>query len=279
MYNQWLKKRVLSFAHQGGAAEAPASTEFAFEMAFQKGVDALELDLHMSLDGVIVCNHDSDLFSATGIKLAISEVTFEQIASMDAGYCFQDQQGSFPYRGLRSKDDRFRLLSLEEVLAKYPELILNLDIKDDLGPDSGFEARLAELLGQYRAKDRTIVASFHLEPLRRIRRCDPEIFTSASTEEAYSFYGDFQSSEPKVDDLAFCALQLPDTLQGNEYLTSELVDYAHRRGVAVHIWTVDQPERIGYLVELGCDGIISDTPGVLVEVLNSLGVAYRGGKQ
>ncbi len=270
---------MLSFAHQGGANEAPASTKFAFESAARQGADALELDLHLSLDGVIVCNHDRDLLSSTGVELGIDEAGFEEIAAMDAGYCFQNKDGSFPYRGRRSVDDRFRLLRLEEVFEGFPDLICNLDIKDDFGPDSGFEAQLAKTIERYGAKDRTIVASFHSEPLKRIRKCDPEIFTSASTEEAYSFYRDFLSSEPGGNPLDYCALQLPDTLEGNEYLSSELVDYAHKRGVAVHIWTVDQPKRMGYLVELGCDGIISDSPGVLVEVLNSLGVAYRGGKQ
>ncbi len=242
-------------------------------------MDALELDLHLSIDGVIVCNHDRDLFSATGVELGIEEARFEEIAAMDAGYCFQDKEGSFPYRGRRPLDDRFRLLRIEEVFEGFPDLLYNLDIKDDFGPDSGFEAKLAKTIERYEVKDRTIVASFHPETLKRIRKCDPEIFTSASTEEAYSFYMDFLSGEPGGEKLDYCALQLPDTLEGNDYLSSGLVDYAHQRGVAVHVWTVDRPKRMRYLVDLGCDGIISDRPGVLVEVLNSLGVAYNGGKQ
>ncbi len=126
MENPWLNRRVLGFAHQGGAKEAPSSTPFAIERALEAGAD-----------GVLICCHDDTVDATTNGSGAIKALSVSEVTSLDAAYRFVPglgatvgaAEGDCLYRGLADADPRFRPSSLEAILEAFPGVPLNLDIK------------------------------------------------------------------------------------------------------------------------------------------------------
>src|SRR3954464_2038873 len=105
--NPWLERRVLNYAHQGGAVEAPSSTLFAFERAVAAGSEALEMDVHATADGELVVCHDATVDATTETTGAISTMSLEKVRRLDNAYRFA-ADGGFPYRGRAPDDNQFR---------------------------------------------------------------------------------------------------------------------------------------------------------------------------
>src|SRR5947207_4379474 len=116
--NVWLERRVLNYAHQGGAAEAPSSTLFALDQAVAAGADALELDVHATADGELVVCHDATVDATTDGAGAIAELTLAEVSRLDNAYRFG--QPEFPYRGRG-----FGVATLRSVLEQFPSIFLN----------------------------------------------------------------------------------------------------------------------------------------------------------
>src|SRR3954471_2965626 len=102
--NPWLERRVLNYAHQGGAGEAPSSTLLALRLAVEAGADDLELDVHATQDGEVVVCQEATVAATTARTAAIAATTLAQVRRLDNGYRFADETGAFPYRG-RAPDD------------------------------------------------------------------------------------------------------------------------------------------------------------------------------
>jgi glycerophosphoryl diester phosphodiesterase len=112
--------------------------------------------------------------------------------------------------------------------------------------------------------------------LHRSRRCAPGTGISAGTEATSEFYRRLHAGEPPQDDIGrYVALQVPARLGPVALLDERFVDVAHSSGLAVHVWTVDDPDEMEHLVSLGVDGIISDKPSVLAGVLGDLGANWK----
>src|SRR3954452_22918454 len=105
--NPWLERRVLNYAHQGGAAEAPSSTLFAFDRAVALGAEALEMDVHATSDGELVVCHDATVDATTQTTGAIAAMTLEEVRSLDNAYRFSADGDGLPYRGQAPQDRRF----------------------------------------------------------------------------------------------------------------------------------------------------------------------------
>ncbi|MHB8190316.1 MAG: glycerophosphodiester phosphodiesterase family protein [Ferrimicrobium sp.] len=234
--------------------EAPASSRMAMDRAERVGVDGLELDLHSTSDHRLVVLHDDRLDLSTNATGAVHDWSLAQLKETV---------------NLAGVDEvpapcELQVQTIDEVLDAYPSLLVNLDIKEDLGPDSWIEEVLATAIYSYDALDRVIVASFHDGPLARIRERWPQIRTSASSAEALLWYQGFSEASQHV--YAFNALQLPQSYLGFEYLSQELVAYAHACGVWLHVWTVDDSRDMQRLIAMGVDGIITNVPEVAVGV-------------
>src|SRR5205823_2895641 len=152
--NVWLERRVLNYAHQGGAAEAPSSTLFALSRAVSVGADALELDVHATADGELVVCHDATVDATTEGSGAIADMTMAEVAALDNGYRFTTDGGAtFPYRG-RGRD--FGVATLRSVLEQFPSVFLNLDIKQTAPDVKPYESALAGLLRSFGRVDDVI---------------------------------------------------------------------------------------------------------------------------
>ncbi len=282
--NPWLGRRVISFAHQGGAWEGPSSTLWTMRRAVERGATALELDVHASIDGHLVVCHDERVDRTTNGKGRISELTLAELRQLDNAYWFVPgadvtpglEEGAYPFRGRAPDDPDFRIATLAEVLEAFPGVVLNLDIKETAPDVPPYEETLANLLRDAGRADDVIVASFHDDATDAFHKIAPEIGTSAGTGTTTEIFRAVRSGQPLPGSaLWHVAVQVPVMFRGTVVLDEEFVSAIHRQGLAVHVWTINDPAQMEHLVQLGVDGIISDRPTVLIEVLKRLGADWH----
>ena len=251
----------VNLAHRGASSLAPENTIEAFRIALEAGAGGLELDVHMTRDGHIVVIHDASLDRTTSGTGAVSEMTIGELRGPDAGHNFSpDGAPTRPYRGKGS-----RVPTLEEVLREFPMVAINIDIK---AGSSGIEAAVLGVLREADAFGRVLVVSTPHATVKRFREISGgHISTGASRWETGIFY---LLSRLHLEWLArpdYDALQVPPVHRGISLVTPRFIAAAHRRGVRVDVWTINQPDEMRRLLDLGVDVIMTDRPGTLTEVL------------
>ncbi len=259
-------ERPLFFAHRGGAKLAPENTIAAFENGVGLGADALELDIQTTREGELVVVHDTTVDRTTNGTGPVSSFTLEELRKLDAGYHFTPDEGqTFPFRG-----KGHIIPTLAEVLEQFPTLRVNIDLKESTAVR---ERRLWELIRKMRIEERVLVASGDLhEPILRFRHFSGgRVATSASAKEARSFVLAHFARATRLLRPMYDALQVPEIHRGVRVVSESMVEAAHRLGLEVHVWTVDERETMERLLGWGVDGIMSDRPDVLAEVMNTGG--------
>ena len=236
----------------------------AFRLAVQMGADAFETDVHMTRDGHVVLSHDPTVDRLTNASGWIHKMTLAELKEIDFGYRFTTDGGStHPYRGRG-----VTIPTLDEVLEEFPQIRVNMDIKQKTPP---MEAALVETIRSHRAEDRVLIASFHSVTMQRFRRlATARIATGANTQNMVSFVCYWRSGlhrfyKPPVD-----AFQVPESQFGIRVVTPKMVEIAHRHGVKVHVWTINEEADIRRLLEWGVDGICSDYPDRVAKVLGEM---------
>jgi glycerophosphoryl diester phosphodiesterase len=152
--NPWLDRRVLNYAHQGGAREAPSSTLLALRQAVAAGADALELDVHATADRQLVVCHDATVDRTTNAAGPITSFTLAELQALDNAYWWvpgevvapDRPEAEYVYRGRAPLDPSLRVAALREVLEEFPHVFLNLDIKQTAPAVEPYEADLADIL-------------------------------------------------------------------------------------------------------------------------------------
>ncbi len=280
----WTERRVIAYAHQGGAWEAPSSTLHAIAAAVEAGATGIELDVHATADGRLVVCHDATVDRTTDGSGPLAELAWAEVARLDNAYWWApgadvtpglDADG-YPHRGRAPADRRFGVALLEEVLEEFPGVLLNLDIKQTAPAVEPYEAALAGLLRRFDCADRVIVASFLDPATDAFAALAPEFATAAGTLATAEFYRAVRAGEapPPMDHVA---LQVPVSYGGVTLVDGGFVEAAHHAGLAVHVWTIEEEAEMERLCNLGVDGIITDRPTALVGVLARLGCAWRPG--
>ncbi len=232
----------IAFAHRGGASEAPENTMPAFERAVGLGYRYLETDVHTTADGVVVAFHDEDLSRTCGRPGLISELPWREVATARV-------------------DGREPIPRLIDLLEAWPDARLNIDCKTDRVADP-----LADELGRTGVLDRVCVGAFSDRRLLRLRRrLGPSLCTSAGPIELalLRFIG--------VTGGAVMAAQAPVRRGRITIINERFVARAHRRRIEVHVWTIDDAAEMGRLLDIGVDGIMTDRPVVLRDVLAARG--------
>ncbi len=280
--NPWLDRRILNWAHQGGAKEAPSSTLFAMRQAVANGADALELDVHMSRDGVLMVCHDATVDRTTNASGAIADLTVDELRRLDNAYWWtagtvvdheNPDAAAYVHRGKAPDDPDFRIATLDEVLQAFPDVFLNFDIKQTAPTVASYEQPLAEALLRHGRAGTTIVASFNDLATDRFRPFAPDIHTSLGTNGTAEFFRAVRAGQPAPQTVCV-ALQVPRTFGEMVVVDETFVAAAHDAGLAVHVWTIDDDEEMGALADLGVDGIMTDRPEALERVLRGRGLAY-----
>ncbi|MGD0852180.1 MAG: glycerophosphodiester phosphodiesterase [Acidimicrobiales bacterium] len=282
MSSVWLERRVIAFAHQGGSYEGPSSTLEGIARALAEGATAIELDVHATSDRHIVVCHDETVDRTTNHHGAIADLTLAQLREMDNAYWFIPGETVSPGRDASQYLDRgkapanrdFGIVTLEEVAERFPGVLLNLDLKRTDPDVEPYEELLAEELRRLERTTSVIVGSFHDTAVQRFRSFAPGVATSAATGEAATFYFSMLEGVPSVPPI--CALQVPAVYGDVRVVDERFVETAHAADIAVHVWTINDPGEMRELLDVGVDGLISDRPTALVQVLRERDCAWDG---
>jgi glycerophosphoryl diester phosphodiesterase len=258
-WNEWVQVgRPLVFAHRGGSRLAPENTTAAFDRAIAEGADGLELDIRLSRDGEAMVCHDARLDRTCDGHGAICDMTAVELSRIDAGFRFTPGDGTYPFRGCG-----VTVPTLRGVLARYPRKPLVVEIKDE-HPAAG--DAVVEAVREAGALDRVCFGSFHSTVLRRVRRLAPASTTSGSRRDVLLavLCARLGFLPPRH---AYRALQVPEARENTRVVTPRFVRAAHRAGVPVQVWIVDDADDIRRLLSWGVDGIITDRPDIAVRIV------------
>ena len=232
----------LAFAHRGGAGDWPENTMPAFEHAVGLGYRYLETDVHATADGVLLAFHDDKLDRVTDRQGEIAALPHAEVAAARV-------------------DGREPIPLLEDLLGSFPAARINIDPKHD-----GSVGPLIDVLRRTDAVDRVCIGSFSDQRLRTLRdRLGPALCTSLGPKEVARLRVDALSG--RVHPSRAGCVQIPEQFRGVTVTNAAVVRAAHRAGLQVHVWTIDEPEAMTRLFDLGVDGIMTDRPAVLKEVL------------
>jgi glycerophosphoryl diester phosphodiesterase len=247
--------------HRGAAGVAPENTLPAFEHAMDVGVDAVEFDVQCTRDDVLVVMHDAEVDRLTDGEGPVEEFTYDELQQLDAGYNFspQDQEG-FPYRG-----EGVRIPRLEEVVEVTGDVPMIVEAKSHRAG-----RRLAEWLRQTergsRARSRMIVGAFTNDMLEPARR---EAHWSCASQDDLQWYillHKIGLGRYVAPDRPNALMLPPKYKQVLSIITPSFVNRANRDDFGVYAWTINDPDRMRNLYEIGVDGILSDHPGRLKQV-------------
>ena len=248
--------RPRTFGHRGAAALAPENTLPSFQLGSALGAKYLELDVHGTADGEVVVLHDASVDRTTNGSGAINSLTFAEARDLDAGYRFTDRGGAFPFRG-----QEIAIPSLGEVVAAFPDHYFNIEIKQH---EPSIVAQVVDILRTAKATGRTLLAAENDATMKAIRNhVNDEIATGSSTGDVLAFFGNLEQGTLDSYVHPGVALQIPTHFGDRELVTQGSVEAAHRCGVEVHVWTVNDAAEMERLFDLNVDGIISDTPGLV----------------
>ncbi len=255
--------KPLVIAHQGGDGVWPGDTMLAFENAIHIGSDVLEMDAHITQDGRIVLMHDEEVDRTTDGTGLIEDMTLAELKQLDAAYDWSNDDGkTFPYRG-----QGIQVPTLDEVFEKFPQMRYVIEIKLTKNP---IDKPLCDLIRKYNMQDKALIGSFHDEALNNFRAACPEVATSAASDEVQDYvllgkvflWGfiapDYQTIQPPWD---------PEESLGITIVTERFMRESHAKNIRVEPWTVNDPELMKQYIAWGVDGIITDRPDLLVEIL------------
>lgn len=237
--------------HRGNAAHAPENTIESFRQAVALGVDALELDVHLTRDGHVVVIHDPTLDRTTDGSGRVDRKTLAEIRQADAGARFtRDRGGSFPYRG-----QGIEVPALDAVLSEFPATPLLIEIKAD---DAA--APLLALITRHGAGHRCIVASFRESAMAPFRGSG--IAQGGSRRDTARLLLPALLRAP-VSRPAFRVLCMPPRHRGLPLPVAGYARILEPLGIPVHCWTIDDPAEARRLRQKGVRGIISNDPGAM----------------
>jgi glycerophosphoryl diester phosphodiesterase len=270
------QSRVLNFAHRGASHDAPENTLAAFRLAREMGADGVELDVQASKDGEAVVIHDFMVDATTDGQGWVKDKTLAELKELDAGSWFDapsiNLRGEPVEPSGRRRFAGQRIPTLQEVIIEVGhQLLLNVELKAKVFGDSGLALRqnsglvaeVVRLIEDHNLIHRTIVSSFNPLALRQVKRLNHRINTGLI------YYFDLPAHLIRA---LFLFLADPDALNPEKHLvTQEYLAWARERGYRVNAWTVDEPAEMERLVALGVDGIITNRPDVLRQILETGG--------
>jgi glycerophosphoryl diester phosphodiesterase len=202
------------------------------------GADGLEIDVQLSRDGLVVVHHDDRLDRTTRATGPLAHRTAAELAELDVPL-------------------------LRDVLARYPRTRIIIELKQG---GSALSRAVVEDVRRAGAEGRVCLGSFAVTSLRAARALAPDIATSgARFEVRMALYRSWLGLSPGR--VKYQAFQVPETSGDTRVLSPRFVQLAHKAGLAVQVWTVDEPDDMRRLLDWGVDGIISDRPDVAVEVV------------
>lgn len=291
--NPWLDRRPIGFAHRGGVREFPENTLYAYRESARLGADVLEMDIYATADGELVVLHDTTVDRTTNGSGTVESMTLAELRALDAAYWFVPGQGTphdaadseYAFRGIATGErtpppgyraEDFRIPTLEEALRAFPDHLLNIELKPSLRGTGTYEAKVAALLKRYGRATDVMVASFLDHTATLFKLSAPCVSTSVPTVQVALMLLTSTGPLPMLPLAIHQAFQVPRSTAGIgqipeqielTILSEDFVSDAHAAGLAVHAWTIDDCDQMVELLRMGVDGIMSDRPARMIEVL------------
>ena len=229
--------KPIVIAHRGASVYAPENTVLAFEKAIEQDCDMIEIDVHATKDGGLAVIHDDTLDRTTDRKGRVCDFTFEELIDVDAG------EGQ-------------RIPSLQQVIDLVTGKVgLVVELKE-----TGLERKVVEHLSKSSITDQVIVTSFFHPAVRQVKSLFPQVRTAVIT-----------FSKP-IEANSLAANARADALWiFRRYVTLEMVASAHKVGLRLYVWYVNDADEMRRILGLGVDGILTGRPNTLREIITNLG--------
>ena len=277
--------RPVVLAHAGGENAHPHSTPYAYAESVRAGVDVLDFDVRLSSDGVLMVQHDDTVDRTTDATGNVDEMTADELESLDAAYWFTDgcsvctdqPRDAYSMRGMRTGEvdppegytpDDFGIARFEDIVERYPDHVLNIEIKGKFPDAVPAAEELARILEEHDKEDAAIVTAFDDQLAEAFHEIAPQVAITPGLAAMTEYV--LQGVAPPE---GRTILQIPPSYEGIEVLTPALVERAHAEGLVLWIWPNEREweNADGYtrLLDMGVDGINAADPPVAVEVLRA----------
>lgn len=283
-------------AHRGGKNNNPENTMLAFREAVNTiKVDILESDLYLTKDGYLVYNHDSYIDETCNVngdltleqveelcedksnRHYIEDMTLAELEQYNFGYYFEDENGDRIYKDVTDLEGAgLQIATVDKLFSEFyetnPELMFIVEIKNS--GEMGYEACriLNETLEQYPLyRNQIVVGTFHNEIETELKTKYPDLLRGAPTGTAAKFVLTHLLGVNIFDNSDFACLQIPTSYDlGIEFHLDKksIIKRAHRRNIAVQYWTINDPDEMRELIEMGCDCIMTDDPKLMKQILD-----------
>lgn len=249
VHDDYLSPEFIPMAHRGGALLTDnlgiENTVRAFANAVSLGFRYLETDVHATVDGHVVAFHDDDFSRVTDMDGALRTVTLDEVGQLRVG-------------------GREPIPTLDELLETFPDCSFNIDIKH-----ASAVRPLAEVIGRHEAERRVCVGSFSRSNIQRFRSMLPRVATAVSTT---GVAGMALGAMPGGGQVFQVPLRHALGPMSIDIVTPKNIERIHRAGRKIHVWTIDDPTTMHRLLDWGVDGIVTDRPDLLKEVLRARGM-------
>jgi glycerophosphoryl diester phosphodiesterase len=203
--------------------------------------------------------HDDTVDRTTNGHGAVRAMDWDDVRRLDAGWRHRTPDGAHPHRGRG-----IRIPTLDELLAACPDAPLNVEVKQRTPP---IVERVLAVLDAHAARDRTLLAAEHHDVMETIREAAPDVLTSFSATEVAAFVERLREGRWDGYHPAGVALQVPPAFGDVTIVSRESVAAAHRFGLEVHVWTINDAAEMTRLLALGVDAIMTDDPATAAPVL------------
>ena len=274
--------RPVILAHASGENIHPHSTPFGFADSVSEGVDILDLDVQLSKDGVLVVQHDETVDRTTNSTGNVADMTYDELLALDNAYwftlsctCADQPEADYIYRGIRTGDkeppagytaDDFIIPKFADIVARYPDHMLNIEIKGKYPAAIPAAQELARILTEAGALDRAVVTSFDDKMVEEFHKLAPSVEMTPGLDATSNWV---LKRTPLADGMRI--LQVPPDYQGIKVLTDQLVKDSHAAGYVLWIWPNERKweNTAGYqeLLDMGVDGINAADPTTAIALV------------
>lgn len=238
-----------NFAHRGFCGKYPENTMLAFRKALEAGVDGIELDVQLTKDGHVVIIHDETVNRTTNGTGLVVDYLLEDLQKLDASSIFAGQMGFNPIPTLREYFE----------LVKDSHIVTNIELKTGVNQYPGIEAKVLDLIREFKLDDRIIISSFNHHSVMRMKAMAPEL--------VYGFLADTWILDAGAYTKSY---DVPCYHPSVNMMTQEIVDELKANGRVINVWTVNKEEQIRDLYKKGIDCVIGNFPDLTAKVLKEL---------
>jgi len=246
-------------AHRAGMGHAPEDTFEAAIRADELGATMIEMDVHETQDGFLVTIHDETIDRTTQGQGAIVDMTLDELQSFNVGYGFIDEAGERPF-----EYQNIAIPDIEDVFIAFAGGRFTLEIKPE---HSNVPEKLCEMLKVYDLTATTVVVSRHQAPIDVFRVACPDVATAMTPDEVKNYVTWQKMGLSHWVDVKAEVIAVPEYYGEMLILSESLIEVAHARGLAVHVFTVNDVADLKRFYAMGVDGIITDYIDRAVDVL------------